>query len=94
MAKDLNATYTPGMRGKKMVKIKEVLDTLDLAIVSAEFGHGRKAGWLTSFEVAAYDEDADRYVVLGKVASGFSDEQLLEMSEKLKPLIHAESTAA
>jgi DNA ligase-1 len=90
MAKDLNATYTPGMRGKKMVKIKEVLDTLDLAIVSAEWGHGRKAGWLTSFEVAAYDEDTDRYVVLGKVASGFSDEQLQEMTERLKPLIIAE----
>jgi DNA ligase-1 len=90
MAKDLNATYTPGVRGKKMVKIKEVLDTLDLAIISAEWGHGRKAGWLTSFEVAAYDEDSDRYVVLGKVASGFSDEQLLEMTEKLKPLIIAE----
>jgi DNA ligase-1 len=90
MAKDLNATYTPGVRGKKMVKIKEVLDTLDLAIISAEWGHGRKAGWLTSFEVAAYDEDSDRYVVLGKVASGFSDEQLQEMTEKLKPLIIAE----
>ena len=90
MAKDLNATYTPGVRGKKMVKIKEVLDTLDLAIVSAEWGHGRKAGWLTSFEVAAYDEDTDGYVVLGKVASGFSDEQLMEMTEKLKPLIVTE----
>lgn len=90
MAKDLDATYTPGVRGKKMVKIKEVLDTLDLAIVSAEWGHGRKAGWLTSFEVAAYDEDTDRYVVLGKVASGFSDEQLQEMTERLKPLITSE----
>lgn len=90
MAKDLNATYTPGVRGKKMVKIKEVLDTLDLAIVSAEWGHGRKAGWLTSFEVAAYDEETDRYVVLGKVASGFSDEQLVDITERLKPLIHAE----
>jgi len=90
MAKDLNATYTPGVRGKKMVKIKEVLDTLDLAIVSAEYGHGRKAGWLTSFEVAAYDEDTDQYVIMGRVASGFSDEQLQEMSERLKPLIMAE----
>jgi len=90
MAKDLNATYTPGLRGKKMVKIKEVLDTLDLAIVSAEWGHGRKAGWLTSFEVAALDEYTDRYLVLGKVASGFSDEQLQEMTERLKPLATAE----
>ena len=90
MAKDLNATYSPGIRGKKMVKIKEVLDTLDLAIISAEWGHGRKAGWLTSFEVAALDENTDQYVVLGRVASGFSDEQLIEMTERLKPLIHAE----
>jgi DNA ligase-1 len=90
MAKDLSATYTPGVRGKKMVKIKEVLDTLDLAIVSAEWGHGRKAGWLTSFEVAAYDEDSDKYVVLGKVASGFSDEQLVEITEKLNPLVIGE----
>jgi DNA ligase-1 len=90
MGKDLKATYTPGVRGKKMVKIKAALDTLDLAIVSAEWGHGRKAGWLTSFEVAAYDEVEDRYVVLGKVASGFSDEQLVDITEKLKPLIRGE----
>jgi len=90
MAKDVNATYTPGVRGKKMVKIKSVLDTLDLAIVSAEWGHGRKAGWLTSFEVAALDEHTGSYVVFGRVASGFSDEQLADMTERLKPLITGE----
>ena len=90
MGKDLNATYTPGVRGKKMVKIKSVLDTLDLAIVSAEWGHGRKAGWLTSFEVACLDEHSGEYLVLGKVASGFSDEDLIAMTERLKPLITGE----
>jgi DNA ligase-1 len=90
MGKDLNATYTPGVRGKKMVKIKSVLDTLDLAIVSAEWGHGRKAGWLTSFEVACLDEHSTEYLVLGKVASGFSDEELIAMTERLKPLITGE----
>jgi len=90
MGKDINATYTPGVRGKKMLKIKSVLDTLDLAIVSAEWGHGRKAGWLTSFEVAAIDEETGDYVILGKVASGFSDEQLQEMTERLKPLLTGE----
>lgn len=90
MAKDLNAAYTPGVRGKKMVKIKAVLDTLDLAIVSAEWGHGRKAGWLTSFEVAAVDDETGDYLVLGRVASGFSDEQLMEITERLKPLITGE----
>ncbi len=90
MGKDLNATYTPGVRGKKMVKIKSVLDTLDLAIVSAEWGHGRKAGWLTSFEVACMDEHSGEYLVLGKVASGFSDEDLIAMTERLKPLVTGE----
>jgi DNA ligase-1 len=90
MGKDLNSTYTPGVRGKKMVKIKSVLDTLDLAIVSAEWGHGRKAGWLTSFEVACLDEQSGDYLVLGRVASGFSDEELIAMTERLKPLITGE----
>ncbi len=90
MGKDLSATYTPGVRGKKMVKIKSVLDTLDLAIVSAEWGHGRKAGWLTSFEVACMDEHSGEYLVLGKVASGFSDEDLIAMTERLKPLVTGE----
>jgi DNA ligase-1 len=90
MGKDLNATYTPGVRGKKMVKIKSVLDTLDLAIVSAEWGHGRKAGWLTSFEVACLDEQSGEYLVMGRVASGFSDEDLIAMTERLKPLITGE----
>ena len=90
MGKDLNSTYTPGVRGKKMVKIKSVLDTLDLAIVSAEWGHGRKAGWLTSFEVACLDEHSGDYLVLGRVASGFSDEELMAMTERLKPLITGE----
>ncbi len=84
MGKDLNASYTPGVRGKKMVKIKSVLDTLDLAIVSAEWGHGRKAGWLTSFEVACLDEQSGEYLVLGRVASGFSDDELIAMTERLK----------
>jgi DNA ligase 1 len=90
MGKDLEATYTPGVRGKKMVKIKSVLDTLDLAIVSAEWGHGRKAGWLTSFEVACMDEHSGEYLVLGKVAGGFSDEDLIAMTERLKPLVTGE----
>ena len=90
MGKDLNATYTPGVRGKKMVKVKSVLDTLDLAIVSAEWGHGRKAGWLTQFEVACLDEQSGDYLVLGRVASGFSDEELIAMTERLKPLISGE----
>ena len=45
MAKDLNADYSPGIRGRKMVKLKETLESLDLVVIAAEYGHGgRPAG--------------------------------------------------
>ena len=90
MAKELDADYSPGIRGKKMVKIKEALETLDLIVISAEYGHGRKAGWITSYELAARDEDTDQWVPIGKVASGVSDEQIKLLTEEIKPIIIGE----
>ncbi len=90
MAKELDADYSPGIRGKKMVKIKEALETLDLIVLSAEYGHGRKAGWITSYELAARDEDTGRWTPIGKVASGASDEQIKLLTEELKPTIISE----
>ena len=90
MAKDLNASYSPGIRGRKMVKLKEARDTLDLVVIAAEYGHGRKAGWITSFELAARDEENDQWAPVGRVSSGASDEQLKELTEEIKPLIIGE----
>src|SRR5674476_1687074 len=55
-----------------------------------EYGHGRKAGWITSFELAARDEDNEQWVPVGRVSSGASDEQLKELTEEIKPLIISE----
>ena len=90
MAKDLNADYSPGIRGRKMVKLKETLESLDLVVLAAEYGHGRKAGWITSYELAARDEQNERWVAIGRVASGASDEQLQELTEEIKPLVVSE----
>jgi len=87
MAKELSADYSPGIRGRKMVKLKETLESLDLIIIAAEYGHGRKAGWITSFELAARDEDNEQWAPVGRVSSGASDEQLKELTEEIKPLI-------
>ncbi|MGP8012753.1 MAG: ATP-dependent DNA ligase [Halobacteriota archaeon] len=90
MAKDLNADYSPGIRGRKMVKLKETLESLDLVIIAAEYGHGRKAGWITSYELAARDQDNEQWAPVGRVSSGASDEQLKELTEQIKPLIVGE----
>lgn len=90
MAKDLNADYSPGIRGRKMVKLKETLESLDLVVIAAEYGHGRKAGWITSYELAALDEQNERWAPVGRVSSGASDEQLRELTEEIKPLIVSE----
>ncbi|MDD1720487.1 MAG: ATP-dependent DNA ligase, partial [Euryarchaeota archaeon] len=90
MAKDLHASYSPGIRGRKMVKLKETLDTLDLVVIAAEYGHGRKAGWITSYELAARNEENDEWAPVGRVSSGVSDEQLKELTEEIKSLVIGE----
>jgi DNA ligase-1 len=90
MAKDLSADYSPGIRGRKMVKLKETLESLDLIVIAAEYGHGRKAGWITSYELAARDVHNEQWAPVGRVSSGASDEQLKELTEEIKPLIISE----
>ncbi|MDD1687500.1 ATP-dependent DNA ligase [Methanoregula sp.] len=74
--------YTPGQRGKNWIKIKPEVDTLDLAVVGAEWGEGKRAGVFGSFLVACQDQG--RLITLSRVATGFSEEQLAEVYEMLK----------
>ncbi|MDD9954561.1 MAG: ATP-dependent DNA ligase [Candidatus Woesearchaeota archaeon] len=71
MFKTLDAPYKPGSRVGFMVKLKPTLDTLDLAVVGAEWGEGKRSGWLTSFTVACLDEG--ELVQIGKVGTGFKE---------------------
>ncbi len=64
MAKKLDSPYTPGSRGKKWLKIKTILEPLDLVITAAEYGYGRRKGWLSDYYLAARDP-ADRRVFGG-----------------------------
>lgn len=90
MAKRLDATYEPGNRGKKWLKIKPTMENLDLVIVGAEWGEGRRAHVLSSFLLGAYDPEKGDFVPVGKVGSGFTDEDLIEFTKMLKPLIREE----
>ncbi|MBU7036060.1 MAG: ATP-dependent DNA ligase [Theionarchaea archaeon] len=86
MIKDLESVYQPGARGKKWLKIKETMETLDLAIIGADWGEGRRAHWLASFLLGIKDEQGD-FMEIGKVGTGITDEMFKELTEKLTPYI-------
>jgi DNA ligase-1 len=89
MAKSLASAYTPGARGRGWLKIKHTR-TLDLVIVAAEWGYGRRHGWLSNYHLAARDKSGG-FEMLGKTFKGFSDEQFRAMTERLLALKTAES---
>jgi DNA ligase 1 len=89
MIKVPSSPYTPGQRGKNWIKIKPEVDTLDLAVIGAEWGEGKRAHLFGSFLVACQDQG--RLVPLSRVATGFSDEQLAEVYELLKDTVTATS---
>jgi DNA ligase I, ATP-dependent (dnl1) len=89
MIKVRDSPYTPGQRGKNWIKIKPEVDTLDLAVIGAEWGEGKRARVFGSFLVACQDQG--KLVPLSRVATGFSDEQLAEVYELLKDTVISRS---
>ncbi len=85
--KNLKASYQPGKRVGYGVKLKTHMTDLDLVIVEAYYGKGRRRDWLGSFTLACYDKEKGEFLTVGKLGTGFSDEQLEKISSMLKPLI-------
>ena len=86
MAKKPDSPYTPGTRGKRWLKIKPVLEPLDLVIVAAEYGYGRRHGWLSDYHLAARDAETGEFLSLGKTFKGLTDVEIIEMTKRLKEL--------
>jgi DNA ligase-1 len=86
MAKKLDSPYTPGIRGKRWLKIKPVLEPLDLVIVAAEYGYGRRHDWLSDYYLAARDEETGEFQSVGKTFKGLTDAEIIEMTKRLKEL--------
>ncbi len=89
MLKVHSSPYSPGQRGKNWIKIKPEVDTLDLAVIGAEWGEGKRAHVFGSFLVACQDQG--KLIPLSRVATGFSDEQLAEVYDLLKDSVTAKS---
>jgi len=83
MAKSLSASYEAGSRGSAWLKIK-IAHTLDLVVLAAEWGSGRRRGWLSNLHLGARGDDG--FVMLGKTFKGLTDEMLAWQTERLKAL--------
>jgi DNA ligase 1 len=83
MAKALDSTYEAGSRGSSWLKIKPAV-TLDLVVLAAEWGHGRRQGWLSNLHLGARDPETGGFVMLGKTFKGMTDEMLRWQTEALQ----------
>jgi DNA ligase-1 len=85
VVKALDAPYDVGRRGGSWVKVKP-RHTLDLVILAAEWGHGRRKGWLSNLHLGALDPATGRFVMLGKTFKGLTDEMLRWQTARLLEL--------
>jgi DNA ligase-1 len=85
MAKDLASTYEAGSRGAGWLKIKPA-HTLDLVVLAAEWGSGRRRGWLSNLHLGARDPATGGFVMLGKTFKGMTDRTLAWQTERLQQL--------
>jgi DNA ligase-1 len=85
MVKAVGSHYEAGRRGKSWRKVKPVR-TFDLVVLAAEWGHGRRRGWLSNLHLGARDPGGDGYVMVGKTFKGLTDALLTWQTERLQEL--------
>jgi DNA ligase-1 len=85
IVKSLTAPYEAGRRGAGWLKVKP-RHTLDLVVLAAEWGHGRRQGWLSNLHLGALDPATGGFVMLGKTFKGLTDQLLTWQTERLREL--------
>src|SRR5213076_2083226 len=85
MVKALESRYEAGRRGAAWRKVKPVR-TLDLVVLAAEWGHGRRRGWLSKIHLGARDPESGGFVMVGKTFKGMTDELLAWQTERFQQL--------
>ena len=91
MVKKHDSGYLPGKRGKNWLKLKPIMETLDLVVTNAQWGEGRRKNLMGSFMLACVDDASGQLLEVGRVGTGISDEQLNELTTILSDLIESES---
>jgi len=87
MLKNPSSVYAPGKRGKNWLKIKPVMETLDLVVIGAKWGEGRRASFLGSYRLGCMETETGRILDVGWVATGLTDEALSDLTEMFRDMI-------
>ncbi len=90
VAKSFASSYEAGRRGAGWLKLKPA-PTLDLVVLAAEWGSGRRKGWLSNLHLGARDPETGNFVMLGKTFKGLTDETLAWQTQKLRELATSET---
>lgn len=91
MLKNPYSLYSPGKRGKHWLKVKPLMETLDLVVTGGEWGEGRRASFIGSYHLACIDHETGEFLSLGRVGTGITDEMLDELTARFRELIVVES---
>ena len=97
---NVNSTYEPSRRSFNWLKLKKdylntgLGDSVDLCVVGAEHGQGKRTGWYGSFLLAAWNEDLEQFQSICKVGTGFSDELFQKLKTQLDDLVIADGIPA
>jgi DNA ligase-1 len=81
MAKDPASPYSPGRRGLAWIKLKQAMATLDVVVVAAEYGHGKRRGVLSDYTFAVRDETTGVLRTVGKAYTGLTDAEIAQLTE-------------
>ncbi len=95
MVKNLDSGYHPGRRVGYWLKVKPVMENLDLVIIGAEYGTGKRAGAFSSFILGCRDPDTGEFLECGMVGTGIKEKSeeglsFTDLTEMLKPLVESE----
>lgn len=91
MFKAVNSSYSPGKRGKNMLKFKPVRETLDCVITGGVYGKGKRAKFFGSYLLSLLDENTGEYKTLVHAATGMDDEMLASLTERMSKYILSSS---
>lgn len=87
MLKNPRSFYSPGKRGKNWLKLKPIMETLDLVVVGGEWGEGRRTKFIGSYLLACRDPYNEKFLPIGRVATGISDEKLEYLTKLFNEII-------
>jgi DNA ligase-1 len=90
MVKNLDAVYQPGRRVGYVTKVKPAMEPLDLVVTRAQWSEGRRSDFLGRLFLACRDADTEEFREVGRLSTGYTDEELRELTARLEPLVVAE----